>query len=66
MFEYCLVIYMTMDDPVYKGNFVNCQVAQMYIDEYYPDAPYTICLHESYIVLPKHIVKKDVNYVRER
>jgi hypothetical protein len=55
-----------MDDPVYKGNFVNCEVAQMYIDEYYSDAPYTICLHESYIVLPKHIVKKDVNYVRER
>lgn len=64
MFEYCLVVYMTMEDPEYKGHFIDCATANAYVAEYYSDAPYTICLHENYIFLPDHIIKKEVNYER--
>lgn len=62
MFEYCLIVYITMEEPKYIGNFINCAYANNYVAEYYYDAPYTVCLHEDYIVLPKHFVKKEITY----
>jgi hypothetical protein len=62
MFEYCLIVYLTMEDPKYIGNFESCAVANMYVAKYYHDAPYTVCLHEDYIVLPENFIKKEVHY----
>jgi len=62
MFEYVLVVYLTMESPQYQGNFVDCAHANAYVAEYYPDAPYIICLHEDYINLPKEFVKREINY----
>lgn len=62
MFEYCLVVWMTMEEPKYIGNFINCAVANKYVQEYYADAPYTSCLREEYIMLPEHFVRREINY----
>jgi hypothetical protein len=62
MLEYCLVVYLTMEEPKYIGHFQNCAVANNYVQEYYHDAPYTVCLHEDYINLPPTIIKKEVHY----
>jgi len=62
MFEYCLVVWVTMEDPQYIGNFMSCAVANQYVAEYYADAPYTSCLHEDYIRLPEGFIKKEVRY----
>jgi hypothetical protein len=51
-----------MEDPKYIGHFQNCAIANNYVQEYYYDAPYTICLHEDYINLPPTIIKKEVHY----
>ena len=64
MFEYCLIVYLTMEEPKYIGNFKSCAVANLYVEEYYKDAPYTSCLHQDYIVLPDNFVRRDVNYER--
>jgi hypothetical protein len=64
MFEFCLIVYLTMEEPKYIGNFENCAVANLYVEEYYKDAPYTVCLHEDYIVLPDNFVRREVNYER--
>lgn len=64
MFEYCLIVYLTMEEPKYIGNFLNCAVANSYVEEYYKDAPYTVCLHEDYIVLPNNLVRREINYER--
>ena len=60
MLEYVLVIYMTMEDPKYMGHFESCAVANNYVQEYYSDAPYTICLHEDYIHLPEGLIKREI------
>jgi hypothetical protein len=62
MFEFCLIVYLTMEEPKYIGNFESCAVANMYVAEYYHDAPYTVCLHEDYIVLPSNFIKKEVHH----
>lgn len=62
MFEYCLIVYMTMDSPEYIGHFISCAVANQYIQEHYKDAEYTSCLHEDYIYMPKGFVKKEIDY----
>jgi hypothetical protein len=51
-----------MEDPKYIGHFQNCAIANNYVQEYYYDAQYTICLHEDYINLPPTIIKKEVHY----
>ena len=61
MFEYCLIVYLTMEEPKYIGNFESCAHANNYVAEYYHDAPYTVCLHENYINLPKDFVKREVH-----
>lgn len=61
MLEYCLVVYLTMEEPKYIGHFENCALANNYVQEYYSDAPYTICLHEDYINLPEHLVKREIH-----
>lgn len=60
MFEYVLVVYMTMDDPMYVGNFSTCAHAQAYCNEFYPEAEYTSCLHEDYMFLPEGFIKKEI------
>jgi len=60
MFEYCLIVYLTMQEPKYIGNFESCAYANEYVKEYYADAPYTICMHEDYLYLPKDFVKKEI------
>ena len=62
MYEFCLIVYLTMEEPKYIGNFESCAVANNYVKEYYHDAPYTVCLHEDYIVLPSNFIKKEVHY----
>jgi hypothetical protein len=62
MFEYCLIVYLTMEEPKYIGNFKNCAYANDYVAEYYHDAPYTVCLHQDYIVLPSNFIRKEVHY----
>lgn len=62
MFEFVLIVYLTMDSPEYKGNFVDCATANSWVAKYYPDAPYTVCLHEDYINLPKNFIKREVHY----
>lgn len=62
MFEYCLIVYLTMEEPKYIGSFLSCAHANAYVAEYYHDAPYTVCLHEDYIVLPSNFVRKEVHY----
>jgi len=53
-----------MEEAKYIGNFISCAVANDYVAEYYADAPYTSCLHEDYIVLPKQFVKREINYAK--
>jgi hypothetical protein len=60
MFEYVLVVYMQMDSPEYIGHFSSCATANEYVKEHYKDAPYTTCLFEDYINLPKGLIKKDI------
>jgi len=60
MFEYVLVVYMTISSPKYVGHFVDCTRANEYVMENYPKAEYTCCLHEDYIHLPKDLVKKEI------
>ena len=65
MYEFCLIVYLTMEEPKYIGNFESCAVANLYVAKYYKDAPYTICLHEDYIHLPDNLIKRDVNVSSE-
>lgn len=60
MLEYVLVVYLTMEEPKYIGHMESCAVANNYVQKYYKDAPYTICLHEDYINLPDHIIKIEI------
>ena len=62
MFEYVLVIYMTMDTPRYEGHFESCAVANQYAEECCSTAEYTSCLHEEYIILPPHVIKREIDY----
>ena len=62
MYEFVLVIYMTMDKPEYAGHFESCAVAQLYVDECCSKAEYTSCLHEEYIHLPANFIKKEIDY----
>lgn len=66
MFEFCLIVYMTMDDPQYIGNFVSCAHANQYVQEFYPTAEYTVCLYQDYIVLPEHFVRKEIDYGKRK
>jgi hypothetical protein len=60
MFEFVLVVYITMQQPEYVGHFVNCTRASEYAKKYYKDAEYTSCLHEDYIHLPLGLIKKEI------
>lgn len=60
MYEYVLVVYMTMKHPEYVGHFVDCTRANEYVMQNYPKAEYTSCLHEDYINLPEGLVKKEI------
>jgi len=51
---------MQMDSPQYIGHFTSCAAANEYVKEHYKDAPYTTCLFEDYINLPKDLVKKEI------
>jgi len=41
MFEYVLVVYITMNSPQYVGHFVDCATANEYVKKNYPEAEYT-------------------------
>ena len=60
MFEYVLVVYITMKQPEYIGHFVDCATANEYAMKHYPKAEYTSCLHEDYINLPLGLIKKEI------
>ena len=60
LFEYVLVVYMSMNKPEYVGHFTSCAAATKYVDEHYPKAVYTTCLFEDYINLPLGIIKKEI------
>ena len=60
MFEFVLVVYITMQQPEYVGHFVNCTRASEYAIKHYKDAEYTSCLHENYIHLPLGLIKKEI------
>lgn len=62
MFKYVLVVYMTMSNPQYVGHFVDCASANSYAKKHYPDAPYTSCLDEEYMFLPKGLIKKEIEW----
>lgn len=62
MFEYVLVVYITMNTPKYEGHFVDCANANSYAAEHYPEAVYTTCLHEDYMYLPKNLIKKEIKW----
>lgn len=61
MFEYVLVLYMsykTGEEPgEYVGHFLSCAHAHRYEQKHFPEADYTVCLHEDYIMLPKDLTK---------
>lgn len=61
MFEYVLVVYWTMSQPEYIGNFKSCAHATSYCEEHCTEAEYTSCLHEDYIYMPKGFVKKEID-----
>lgn len=63
MFEYVLIVYMTMQDPMYIGHFENCAYADLYVKKHYQDAEYTSCLFEDYIYLPSTVTKTPIKYV---
>ena len=60
MFEYVLVLYMTMNQTKYEGHFKDCARANQYAKEHCPKCEYTSCLHEDHIRLPKNIIKKEI------
>ena len=60
MFEYVLVVYLTMSSPEYVGHFVDCTRASEYAIKHYKEAEYTSCLHEDYIHLPLGLIKKEI------
>ena len=60
MFEYVLVVYMTMNKPEYVGHFTSCAASSEYAEKHYPNAEYTSCLHEDYINLPEGLIKKEI------
>ena len=60
MFEFVLVVYMTMQQPEYVGHFVDCTRANEYAIKHYKEAEYTSCLHEDYIHLPLGLIKKEI------
>lgn len=62
MFEYVLVVYMNMDNPEYIGHFKSCADANNYVKEHHKDAVYTSCLYQDYIKLPKHLIKKEIEW----
>ena len=62
MFEYVLVVYWTMSQPEYIGNFKSCAHATSYCEEHCTEAEYTSCLHEDYIYMPAGFVKKEIDY----
>ena len=33
MFEYCLIVYLTMQEPKYIGNFESCAYANEYVKD---------------------------------
>ncbi len=61
MFEFVLVLYMhyeTGKEPgEYVGHFLSCAHANVYVQEHFPKADYTVCLHEDYIMLPSDLTK---------
>jgi len=62
MFEYVLVIYMTMDTPEYVGHFKSCADANNYVKDNYKNAKYTTCLYQDFINLPKDLIKKEIEW----
>jgi len=62
MFEYVLVVYITMNSPQYVGHFVDCATANEYVKKNYPEAEYTSCLYEDYINLPEGLIKKEITW----
>lgn len=62
MYEYVLVIFMTMGNPQYAGNFTSCAAADQYAKDCCKEAEYVSCLHEDYVFLPKGHIKKEVDY----
>lgn len=62
MFEYVLVVYLFNDykDPEYVGHFLNCELAYIYKDHYYPNHQSAKCLLQEYIMLPEGLEIKEI------
>lgn len=60
---FVLVVSMTspVENWVYKGHFMNCEQAQLYVELNIPEAKATRCLLEQYIDLPEDIKKRTIN-----
>ena len=58
--EFVLVVSVTspIDNWIYKGHFMNCKQAQLYVELNIPEAKATRCLLEEYIYLPKDLKKR--------
>ena len=65
MFEYILVVYWTMAQPEYVGNFESCAHATQWCQTHCKEAEYTTCLHEDYMYLPKNFMKKEIQYEQQ-
>jgi hypothetical protein len=61
--EFVLVVSITspIDNWLYKGHFVSCEQAQMYVELNIPEAKATRCLLEDYIYLPEDLKKRTIN-----
>lgn len=61
MLDYILIIYLKGHEPHYVGTFENCNYAEQYVREYYPEFD-SGCQHRKYIYLPKNLREKYILY----
>tara|TARA_R110000823_G_scaffold306232_1_gene428574 strand:+ start:695 stop:985 length:291 start_codon:yes stop_codon:yes gene_type:complete len=61
--EFVLVVSITspIDNWIYKGHFISCEQAQLYVELSIPEAKATRCLLEDYIYLPEDLKKRTIN-----
>lgn len=64
MYEYVLIVYMfnNYQNPEYVGHFKNCDEATQYQEKHYPNHQTSKCLLEQYILLPKNLKKKEIEW----
>jgi hypothetical protein len=60
--EFVLVVSVTspIEHWEYKGHFLSCEQAHLYVELNIPDAKATRCLLEDYIYLPDSVKKRTI------